>query len=99
MGNVSKVVINHAGMDDLLSDPAIVAALTGAAQTAATRARGTAPVKSGRYREGIRVRVTNAAALGMHFRTSNGRPAVVVEATAPYSMVVEARTGNLARSL
>jgi len=59
------------------------------AQAVAERARASAPVDTGAYRDGITVRIKRA-------RTRN---VALVVAEDPKSMLIESETGNLARAL
>jgi len=80
--------LNSAGMAELLNSAGVRAAVAGPADRAASAARSGAPVDSGEYRAGIERR-----------SVTTDRAVERVYATAPHSGVVEARTGNLARSL
>lgn len=78
----------RAGMRALLTDPGVRGALAQRADRVVDRARETAPVASGQYRDSIR----RASA-------ETDRAVERVEALAPHALVVESRTGNLARAL
>lgn len=72
----------------LLRSAPVRGLVDGAAERVADKARSTAPVGDGDYKNGI--------------KTSGklqDRYVGLVQATAPHSMVVEARTGNLARAV
>lgn len=58
-------------------------------EAVAARARASAPVETGEYRDRITVRVKRAAK----------RNVVLVVAEDPKSLIIESRTGNLARAL
>lgn len=88
-----KVKMSRAGAIEILNDPKVRAELRRRAEGIADRARATAPVQSGRYRDGITVVETTTQQFG------DTRPSVRVGSTAPHAHLVEARTGNLARAL
>lgn len=73
---------------DLLVSPVVESAVMRAAEEVAAQARATAPVDSGEYRAGIVVT-----------KKYQKRVVGLVQATDPVSMIVEARTGNLARAV
>lgn len=82
------VEFNDAFFENLSRSPAVTGLCVEAAERIAGVARSTAPVDSGEYRDGIVV------------RTKYQRRAVaVVVATDPKSMIIESKTGNLARAL
>lgn len=81
------------GMNEAFTSSAMTAAVHGVAEQIAARARSSAPIESGEYRDSIGVRDDE---------WSNGRASMArsfVVATARHSMLVEARTGNLKRAL
>lgn len=81
--------LNHGGIQSYLDGGGGVEALLEAkAQTALARAQASAPVASGAYRESLHVETD---------RTDRMVKRVVADV--PYALVVEANTGNLARSL
>jgi hypothetical protein len=82
------VRINHRGMADLLKSEGVRALLREKAEGVAARAESSAPVKSGEYRDSIRVE-----------SATTDRAVERVIATAPHALIVEAKTGNLARAL
>ena len=86
---MARFTPNESFFDDLGFQPGVVALVQGVAEAAASRARGSAPVDTGDYRRGIRVERAD----------TQHRVVYRVVATAEHSMGVEARTGNLARSL
>lgn len=81
--------LNHGGIQSYLDGGGGVEALLEAkAQEVLARAQASAPVASGAYRESLHVETD---------RTDRMVKRVVADA--PYALVVEANTGNLARSL
>ncbi len=74
--------------DDLLSSPEVAAVVMRATEEVAAEARATAPVDSGEYRDGIRTA-----------KKYQKRVVGLVQATDPKSMVIEAKTGTLARAV
>jgi len=80
--------INDKFFDEVGKSPRVVAVMMGPAEQIASRARSTARVDSGDYRDGIVVRV----------RYSDHRAIVEVIATDEKSMLEESITGNLARA-
>lgn len=83
-----KLVTNGAGIEAMLRSGPIADAVMEVAERIADRARATAPVESGDYKEGI---VTVAD-------PSPSRARAEVRATAEHSALVESRTGNLRRA-
>lgn len=84
----AKVTLDSAGMRELLTSGQVRAALTPVAEAVAARARANAPVDSGEYRDSITV-----------LSDTTDRAVERVVAVDDKSHVIEARTGNLARSL
>lgn len=84
-----NIKLNINGLREVLKSPAMQGVLREHAERIADQARATAPVDTGEYRNSIR------AESRVHSRVAVGR----VVATAPHALVVEARTGNLARAL
>lgn len=83
-----KVTLSSAGVRELLNDPGVRAAVAAAADQVAQRAITNAPVQTGAYRDSIhRESITTDRAVER------------VVANAPHALLVEARTGNLARAL
>lgn len=80
---------NEAYFDKLGHSPEVTGLVVRKAENVAGRARTTAPVDTGAYRDGIGVRVKNAA----------HRNVALVVATDPKSMLIESETGNLLRAL
>lgn len=85
---MARIVRNRGGMRALLTEPGVRAELARRADSVQSAAIAGAPVESGEYRSRIR-RVS----------TTTDRAVERVEATAPHSLAVESRTGNLARAL
>lgn len=85
----TRIKLNSRGIQHYLDGGGGVAALLAAeAQERAARARASAPVSSGAYRDSIHVETDHT-----------DRMVKRVVADVPYAMVVEANTGNMARSL
>lgn len=72
----------------LNSDPVVKIAV-GVAEAVAGTARATAPVDTGEYRDGI----------GVEINRRGKRTVATVVSRDPKSMIIESRTGNLARAL
>jgi hypothetical protein len=75
---------------NLAVDPQVVALVDQAADRVMAGAKAGAPEDSGDYKAGIRKR---------RVRRKQIRTVVIVEATDPKSMLIESKTGNLARAL
>lgn len=91
MGN-NAMVWSEKFFDEILRSRGVEAVTESAARDVLAEAKATAPVgkvNGGRYRDSIKMVKVNA----------RHRSVWRVVATAPYSMVVESRTGNLARAL
>lgn len=84
----AKVVLNRAGMKALLNDPGVRADLTRRMGPVLSQAISTAPVKTGEYRASIHME-----------QATTDRAVVRVVADSDHSLVVESRTGNLAKAL
>lgn len=84
----ARVVLDHGGMKALLNDPGVRADLTRRAASVLAAAQASAPVASGAYRASLRI-----------VQATTDRAVVRVASDVSYSFVVEAKTGNLARSL
>jgi hypothetical protein len=84
----TEVRINHAGMAALLKSDPVRALLHEKAEAIADRARSSAPVDKGEYQDSIRV-----------VSDTTDRAVERIVATAPHALIVEAKTGNLARAL
>jgi hypothetical protein len=85
----ARTVIHPAGVTAMLRSPGIEADMGDRAERGAEFARSTAPVDTGTYRDAIEswTEVTPEAAVGRF------------GSTVPYSIYVQAQTGNLARAL
>ena len=96
-----KVKLNSAGMNELLESAAVGSWVGGLAQRAAAQARATAPVVSGEYQSSIFSKTVSASSLGIHFEggAAPNRPVGIVASSSDHALVIESRTGNLARSL
>jgi hypothetical protein len=79
---------NDAFFDEIGNAPGTVSLLLREANATAARARASAPLDTGAYRDGIVVRTRRAA----------HRTIVEVVATDEKSMLIESETGNLARA-
>lgn len=80
---------NQTFFDQILRAPGVEAIVDQAAQRALAAAQASAPVDTGAYREGLRIE---------HHDSQYRRVADVV-GTDPKTMLIESRTGNLARSV
>lgn len=69
--------------------PKVTAVVEAVAQRVAARARASAPVDTGAYRDGITVKVVRRAR----------RNVALVVSEDPKSMLIESETGNLVRAL
>ena len=85
---LNRVRLISRGMKSLLKDPGVARDLMERAERVADRARSTAPVDTGAYRDGISARAD-----------VTDRVVARVVATDRKSMALESRTGNLARAL
>lgn len=83
-----RVEPNGAGMRALLRDPGVRAELTRRAERVLAAAKESAPVDTGEYRDSLHV-----------IEDTTDRAAVRVGSDAPHGLLVEAKTGNLARAL
>lgn len=83
-----KIKLNSKGVRDLLLSAGVRSAVRSEAEKAASRARASAPVDTGEYRDSIHVE-----------SDTTDRAVERVVADAPHALVVEAKTGNLARSI
>jgi RNA-splicing ligase RtcB len=88
MANV-RIELNRAGIRELLKSPEVAAELHRRAERVASAARASAPVATGAY----------LASIEVVDEVHKDRVVSRVYAKAPYSMTVEANTGNLARAL
>ena len=85
----TRFKINPGGIEELLTGPAAVAACKPKAEETLARAKGSAPIETGAY----------AASIHLVVEDHPQRKAFHVVAGVDYAMEVEAKTGNLARSL
>ena len=84
----AKVRLNSAGMKALLNSAGVRAELTRRAGPVLAAAQASAPVDSGAYRAGLHIE-----------QHTTDRAVVRVKGGSDHDLVVEARTGNLARAL
>lgn len=84
-----KMKFDNEYFNRLGHSPKVTALVTRKADQVAAAARATAPVNTGAYRAGIRVKVVRRAR----------RNVALVVAEDPKSMFIESETGNLARAL
>ena len=84
----AKVVLDHAGMKALLNDPGVRADLTSRMQPVLAAAIAKAPFATGAYKASISL-----------VQATTDRAVVRVVADAPHALLVESKTGNLARAL
>jgi len=83
-----KIKLNHGDMAKLLKSDQVRPPLTEIAEKMASRARSSAPVDSGAYRDGISVE-----------SDTTDRAVERIVAHDYKSSIIEARTGNLKRAL
>lgn len=88
MANKPKVKMDSAGVSELLSSAPIRAVLTPHAEAVLAAAQAGAPVASGRYRDSLHIE-----------SDTTDRAVERVVASAPHALLVESRTGNLARAM
>lgn len=81
--------LNHDGIAQILKSDRVVDILMARAERVLATAKANAPVKTGTYRDSIHIEVVEHPT----------RMVVQVVADAPHAHLVEANTGNLARSL
>ena len=84
-----RIKINAAGLNAALSQQGVRDELERVAEQVATRARASAPVQSGAYRDSIHVEIDDDWL----------RPRARIVADVPHATSVEASTGNLTRAL
>jgi hypothetical protein len=84
----AKISLNHAGMDELLKSAEVRDALTQRAEKVLSAAKSAAPVDTGAYRDGLHIE-----------QATTDRAVVRVSGGTDHDWAVEAKTGNLARSL
>lgn len=88
MASDTRVTIDHGGMRALLNDPGVRAELTSRMERVLAEAQSSAPVETGEYRSSIHIE-----------QATTDRVAIRVVADSDHALVVEAKTGNLARAL
>jgi|SRR6218665_561638 len=84
----TEMMFNSKFFHNLSVSPEVTALVLNAAQRVATQARATAPSATGQYRESITVVLKHQK-----------RSVALVVATDPKSILIESKTGNLARAL
>lgn len=84
----ANVRLNHSGMRDLLNDPGVRDELTRRAEAVLAAAKANAPVESGEYRDNLHIE-----------QATTDRAVTRVVGDTDHSILVEAKTGNLARAL
>jgi uncharacterized protein YmfQ (DUF2313 family) len=87
---MSTVKFNNAFFTDLANSAGVVGLVTEAAEKVAATARSTAPVDSGNYQRSIHVEVVPDRQI---------RTVALVVADDAKTMLIESKTGNLARAL
>lgn len=85
----TEVKFNNKYFDEILRTPPVQKAQREIAQRVLARAKATAPVKSGAYRDSLKIRVAQRGY----------RNAFLVEGTDEKTLLIESKTGNLARAL
>lgn len=83
-----KIKLNSGGVREVLNSPQVRAALTSRASRALSAARASAPVDTGAYRAGLHLE-----------QATTDRAVVRVVGGTDHDLIVEAKTGNLARAL
>lgn len=83
-----RVKINHRGMAELLAAPEVRAELTRRMERVLDKARETAPVDTGDYRDKLQI-----------LQDTTDRAVVRVGSTSNHAWIVESNTGNLSRAL
>lgn len=84
----TRVKMNSAGVKEVLNSSGTRALLTSKAGPVLSAAQSGAPVDTGEYRDSLGI-----------VQDTTDRAVVRVVSTAPHGLIVEARTGNLARAL
>ena len=79
---------NESGVGDLLDSSDMFAMLRSRAEAVLAAARASAPVETGAYRDSLHL-----------VEDTTDRAVVHIAADVPYAMIVESRTGTLARAL
>lgn len=86
---MSDMTFNDGFFIELGHKPAVTALCVGKGEEVAAAARASAPVDTGKYRDGISVEVVDRGR----------RNVALVKSSDPKTMVIESKTGNLARAL
>lgn len=86
---MTELDFNQAYLDAVMTSPEVLRQQEAIGRKVLAKAKASAPVDSGAYKRGIKM--TRAR--------RRYRYAVIVEATDSKSLMIEAKTGNLARSL
>lgn len=89
MATKSTVKFNDAFFAELGTSPAVTGLILGKALAVAARARSTAPVDTGAYKRRIVVRI----------KRSRYRNVAIIEGMDWKTLLIESKTGNLARAL
>lgn len=84
----TRVKLNSGGMKSLLNDAGVAADLQSRGQAVLNIARATAPVDTGEYRNSLFL-----------IPATTDRAVCRIGTSAPHGMIVEWRTGNLAKAL
>ena len=85
----TELEFNPQFFETAMRAPAVEQLVDDAANQALANAKANAPVDSGDYRDG----------LAITHRESRHRRVTIVESTDPKTLLIESKTGNLARSL
>ena len=85
----TKVDFNESFFDAIMHSAGVESLCRQKAEAVLQEAKATAPVKTGAYRDGIEIKVVHRA----------HRDTVMVVGTDAKTMLVESKTGNLARAL
>lgn len=88
MGALSKLLLNHRGIEDLLKSREVRRDLTSRGEKVLAAAESSAPVDEGEYRDGLHIE-----------QATTDRAVVRVAGSTDHDWIVEAQTGNLARAL
>ena len=86
--SLARFIFKGSGVEEILNSSETRSMLTGKAGAVLSAARSSAPVSTGAYQGSLHIE-----------QDTTDRAAVRVVADVPYAGVVEANTGNLARSL
>ena len=83
-----RLTLNHGGIAELLKSDGVRAELTRRAERVLSAAEASAPVVTGEYRSSLHIE-----------QHTTSRAAVRVVSDSDHALVVESKTGNLARAL